>query len=103
MKPLLCLFISLLATFPIAGYSVNSESYERDLLGALERLLAHDQGNAAAQLESLTDSYPNSRSGYLLLADLLAARGGLAPVIAQAMGHLERDVVSELREQLSIR
>ena len=103
MKPLLCLFISLLATFPITGYSVNTESYERDLLGALERLLAHDQGNAAAQLETLTQSYPNSRPGYLLYADLLAARGGLAPAISQAMEHLERDVVSELREQLSIR
>ena len=103
MKPFLCLFISLLATFPITGYSANSESYERDLLGALESLLAHDQGNTAAKLETLTQSYPNSRSGYLLYADLLAARGGLTPAISQAMGHLERDVVSELREQLSIR
>ena len=103
MKPLLCLFISLLATFPITGFSVNSESYERDLLGALEHLLAQDQDSAAAQLETLTQSYPNSRSGYLLYADLLAVRGGLTPVISQAMGHLERDVVSELREQLSIR
>jgi hypothetical protein len=103
VKSLLCLFISLLATFPIAGFPVDSESYERDLLGALEHLLAHDQDNAAAQLETLTQSYPNSRSGYLLYADLLAVRGGLSPAISQAMGHLERDVVSELREQLSIR
>ena len=88
MKPLLCLFVSLLAAFPITGYSVNSESYEHDLLGALERLLALDQGNAAAQLETLTQSYPNSRSGYLLYADLLAVRGGLAPAISQVMGHL---------------
>jgi hypothetical protein len=103
VKPLLCLFILLLASFPATGYSIGSESYEHDLLGALERLLVHDQGKAATQLESLTASYPNSRSGYLLFADLLAARGGLAPAIAQAMGHLERDVVSELREQLKIR
>ena len=88
MKPLLCLFISLLATFPITGYSVNSESYERDLLGALERLLAQDQDSATAQLETLTQSYPNSRPAYLLYADLLAARGGLTPAISQAMGHL---------------
>jgi hypothetical protein len=79
------------------------ESYERDLLGALESLLTHDQDNAAEQLEALTQSYPNSRSGYLLYADLLAVRGGLTPVISQDMGHLGRDVVSELREQLSIR
>ena len=103
MKPLLYLFISLLATFPITGFSVSSESYERDLLGALEHLLAQDQDSAAAQLETLTQSYPNSRSGYLLYADLLAVRGGLTPAISQAMGHLERDVVSELRDQLSIR
>lgn len=103
MKPLLCLLISMLASVPIAGYSVNSDSYERNLLGALESLLAHDQGTATAQLETLTQSYPNSRSGYLLYADLLAARGGLTPAISQAMGHLGRDVVSELREQLSIR
>jgi hypothetical protein len=103
VKPLLCLFISLLASFPIGGYSVNLESYERDLLGALERLLSHDQGNATAQLDTLTQSYPNSRPGYLLYADLLAARGGLTPAISQTMGHLERDVISELREQLSIR
>ena len=103
MKPLLCLFLALLTAFPVAGYSVNSASYERDLLGALERLLTHDQGSAAAQLETLTQSYPNSRSGYLIYADLLAARGGLTPAIGQAMGHLDRDVVSELREQLSIR
>jgi hypothetical protein len=69
----------------------------------LGHLLAHDQDNATAQLETLTQSYPNSRTGYLLYADLLAVRGGLTPAISQAMGHLERDVVSELREQLSIR
>jgi hypothetical protein len=103
LKPLLFLFISLLTTLPITGYSVNSESYERDLLGALERLLSHDQDNAAAQLETLTQSYPNSRSGYLLYADFLAVLGGLTPAISQDLGHLERDVVSELREQLSIR
>lgn len=103
MKRELCLFLALLASFPVASYSANSESYEGDLLGALDRLLALDQSGAIAQLETLTKSYPNSRTGYLLYADLLAARGNLTPAINQTMGHLNRDVVSELREQLSIR
>ena len=103
MKPILYLFFFLLAGFPVDSYSVNSESYERDLLNALERLLVNDQDSVEKQLGNLMIAYPDSRSGYLLYADLLAARGGLTPAIDQAMGHLERDVVSELREQLSIR
>lgn len=103
MKPLLWPFIVLCASFPAASYSINLESYEHDLLTALEQLLDHDQSSALEQLEILTQSYPNSRSGYLLFADILAARGGLTPAIDQAMGHLNRDVVSELREQLRIR
>jgi len=103
VKPLIYLLIAIFTSFPVAGYSVNPESYERDLLGALGSLLTHDQSKATAQLETLTKSYPNSRSGYLLYADLLAALGGLTPAIGQALGHLHRDVVSELREQLSIR
>jgi hypothetical protein len=103
MKSLLYLLISVFASFPVTGYSVNSELYERNLLGVLESLLTHDQSNATAQLETLTKSYSNSRSGYLLYADLLAALGGLTPAINQPLGHLDRDVVSELREQLSIR
>ena len=103
MKPLLWPFIVLFASFPAASYSINLESYEHDLLTALERLLDHDQNSALEQLEILTQSYPNSRSGYLLFADILAARGGLTPAIDKAMGHLNRDVVSELREQFRIR
>jgi hypothetical protein len=103
VKPLLWPFIVLCASFPAASYSINLESYEHDLLTALEQLLDHDQSSALEQLEILTQSYPNSRSGYLLFADILAARGGLTPAIDQAMGHLNRDVVSELREQLRIR
>jgi hypothetical protein len=103
VKPFLALLILLLTNFPTTTYSFNSESYEQGLLGALEHLLAYDQDRATAQLETLTQSYPNSRSGYLLYADLLAARGGLTPTINQSLGHLDRDVVSELREQIAIR
>lgn len=103
MKQLFCLLLALLIALPITGYSANPETYEHELLRTLNQLLAYNQGDFSVQLETLTESYPNSRSGYLLYADLLAARGGLAPAIDQALGHLKRDVISELRDQISIR
>ena len=103
MRRFLCLVFPLLANFPVSANSLDLESYEHRLLSALESLLTYQQQSAVTQLEHLTKDYPNSRSGYLLYADILAARGGLIPAINQPLGHLNRDVVSELRQQLRIR
>nr|ADI22163.1 uncharacterized protein conserved in bacteria [uncultured gamma proteobacterium HF0200_24F15] len=103
MKTLRYFVLALLIVLPIKGYAVNPESYERHLLRAIDLLISLDHENATTQLESLTKNYPYSRSGYLLHADILAARGGLTSAIGERMRHLRRDAVSELRQQLRLR
>jgi len=66
-------------------------------------LIKHDHLGYESELESLIKSYPNSRLGQLLYADLLAIRAGLTPAIDRTMEHLGKDLVSRSRKQLRTR
>jgi len=102
-KKLACLLVIISLSRFSSAYSADSDSYENRLITALGLFLDQNHESSETKLRSLTRDYPNSRSGYLLHADVLAARAGLAPVLAEEMEHLGKDQVSELRQQLQAR
>lgn len=50
--------------------------YEREVVDAVRAIEESDLTGSLSNLESLLEKYPNSKLGYLMMGDLLAARAG---------------------------
>ncbi len=86
---------------PCQPVSLAEERYEELILSSIEKLRQSRFQHSLEQAEALVRDYPNSKLGYLVLADLLAARSG-KPVepdhYSKHAGQLDG-----LRDELSLR
>ena len=69
------LIIGLL-TLAIHGKALAEPGYEREVIASIDSIKKVDFNNSLQSLENLVDKYPNSKLGYLVMGDLLAARAG---------------------------
>ncbi|MGB5706268.1 MAG: L,D-transpeptidase family protein [Arenicellales bacterium] len=67
---------SLVIAFTIGGHAVAESRYEREVITSVDNLKNADFSYSLKSLEDLVDRYPNSKLGYLVMGDLLAARAG---------------------------
>tara|TARA_B100000029_G_scaffold405449_1_gene405821 strand:- start:1882 stop:3069 length:1188 start_codon:yes stop_codon:yes gene_type:complete len=93
--------IGLMISF-IGALHANSK-YEADLLHVVALMMTPAHEITTDMLNQFVAAYPESRTGYIMIADLFAAKAGLSTSLGQKMEHADRDVVTDLRNQLSIR
>jgi len=62
--------------FAVSGHAVAESRYEREVITSVDNLKNADFSYSLKSLEDLVDKYPNSKLGYLVMGDLLAARAG---------------------------
>jgi murein L,D-transpeptidase YafK len=67
---------SLVIAFTVGGHAVAESRYEREVITSVDNLKNADFSYSLKSLEDLVDRYPNSKLGYLVMGDLLAARAG---------------------------
>lgn len=93
--------IGLMVSTVETGHAQSA--YETELLHAVDQMMSTTYGIATDTLNQFVEVYPESRTGYIMMADLLAAKAGLSISLGQNMNHVDRDIVTDLRNQLSIR
>ena len=86
-----------------ATLAAGTKLYENQLLGAVDSLLVGDHRQALAQIQQLLVLNPDSRLGYLVHADLLAAQAGLEKPIDALAGRNDQGLLQSLRKQLLAR
>lgn len=67
---------SLVIAFTASGHAVAESRYEKEVITSVDNLKNADFSYSLKSLEDLVDKYPNSKLGYLVMGDLLAARAG---------------------------
>ncbi len=67
---------SLVIAVTTSGHAVAESRYEREVITSVDNLKNADFRYSLKSLEDLVDKYPNSKLGYLVMGDLLAARAG---------------------------
>jgi len=94
---LLLLFLSLFA-LAISGHSASK--YEEEIISSMEEIKAANITDSITRIKKLLKYYPNSKLGYLMLADLLSSRGS-GKVIQQFSDNLGQ--VNGLRDEIKYR
>ena len=69
------LFVALLTLVPY-GKALAETGYEGEVISSIDSIKKVDFNHSLQSLENLVDKYPNSKLGYLVMGDLLAARAG---------------------------
>ena len=69
------LFVAILILVPY-GEALAETGYEREVISSIDSIKKVDFNHSLQSLENLVDKYPNSKLGYLVMGDLLAARAG---------------------------
>ncbi len=69
--------ISAFTFISAVGQAALAESrYEQEVFSSIDSIKKVDFNHSLQSLEDLVDKYPNSKLGYLVMGDLLAARAG---------------------------
>ena len=92
----------LMSTVPMAmGQTERRFEYEQEVVESVRAIEQSDLSGSLSNLESLLEKYPNSKLGYLLMGDLLAARAGDPGLISRFDDNSRQ--LNGLRDELSHR
>ena len=89
--------------FPSVAPFAAKPLYEFQLLDTVDRLLAGDHLQSLTHIQQLLTDNPDSRLGYLIYADLLAAQAGLEKPVDPLADERGQASLEHLRKQLAER
>lgn len=85
---------------------LQAESFEPRLIDSLNSLQYSDEVSSEIKIESLLETYPNSQTAHLLMADFLAARAGIIDPNMLRVDYRETGALQQLdglRDEMRLR